>query len=121
MVRPSNKELTGKIRQAKEALLEGRIALVEPDVIVTDALELGYLIENMVNILSDILNEVTPGDYAGTRPPQRSYEDNIRDCELFAFRWQSKLFGCETYLKFTLKDDTLWVVSLHEHRIDREG
>ena len=116
MKRPSHKELTKKIREAKEAVSERRIEIVEPIAVTSDALELGYLIEELPNILSEVLDEVTPYHYAGTRPPQHSYEEKIKDCELFAFRWESKHFGCDVYLKFTLKDDLMWLVSLHVHR-----
>jgi len=114
--RPSHRELTNKIRLAKEAVGENRIALVEPDIIAADALELGYLIQDISEVLSLVLKEITPHDYTGSRPPQKSYEDKIRGTELFAFRWESKRFGCETYLKFALKDDQIWLVSLHSHR-----
>ncbi|MBW2038503.1 MAG: hypothetical protein JRI46_02750 [Deltaproteobacteria bacterium] len=116
MKRPSHKELNNKIRQAREAVLEDRIGIVDPVSIAADALELGHLIEDIENVLYEVLNEITPPDYAGQRPPQRSYEDKIKDCELFAFRWVSKRLGCEVYLKFTLKDDKMWLVSFHQHR-----
>ena len=115
-MRPSHKELNRKIVQAKKAVSKGYIELVGPAVIAADALELSYLVEDITNVLSNILNEITPDDYAGARPPQHSYEEKIKDCELFAFRWESKRFGCEVYLKFTLKDDVMWLVSLHQHR-----
>lgn len=114
--RPSRKELTKKIRLAQEARAGNRIAIIDPDVIATGALELGYLIKDISEVLCVILNEITPHDYAGSRPPQRSYEDKISGCELFAFKWESMRFGCETYLKFALKDDQIWLVSLHLHR-----
>ena len=116
MNRPSHKEIQGKLRHAIELVSEGSIAIIEPDCIATDALELGYLIKDLSNILSEILLEVKAEDYAGTQPPQRSYEKQIIGCELFAFKWKSKKFGCEVYLKFTFKDNIMWLVSLHEHR-----
>lgn len=116
MKRPSHKELTGKIRQASEAVFNSNIAFVEQASIAADALELDYPVNEIGNVLSDIFEEITPDDYVGKRPPERSYEDKIKDCELFAFRWVSKQFGCELYLKFTLKDDVLWLVSFHLHR-----
>jgi len=117
MKRPSHKEIYGKIRKAKELISDGYIEIIEPDCIAADALELGYLIEDLPNILSEILLEVKAENYAGTKPPQLSYEEQIIDCELFAFRWKSKRFGCEVYLKFTLKDNIMWLVSLHPHRV----
>ena len=113
MKRPSHKELTGKIRQAKQAVSQGHIDLLEPDIIAIDAFELGYLVKDVQNVLCDVLEEITPDDYAGKTPPEQSYEDKIKGSELFAFKWKSKRFGCEVYLKFTLKGDVMWLVSFH--------
>jgi hypothetical protein len=41
--------------------------------------------------------------------------------ELFAFRWVSKRFGCNAYLKFALKEDNFYLVSLHQHRQKKGG
>lgn len=116
-MRPSYKELNNKINQAKEAIFENRFFILDPVVIAADALELGYLVDSLSDILSNLLNEIRPEHYAGQRPPQRSYEDKIKNCELFAFKWDSIFFGCEIYFKFTLKDDQLWVVSLHRNKL----
>ena len=116
MKRPSHKELTGKIRQAREAVSQGHINLVDPDIVARDASELGYLVEDLQNVLYDVMGEVTQDNYVGKRPPDQSYEDKIKGSELFAFTWESKRFGCEVYLKFTLKDGILWLVSLHIQR-----
>ena len=116
MKRPSHKELTGKIGQARDAVSQGDIALVEPDIITIDAFELDYQVKDLQNVLYDVLGEVTPNDYVGKSPPEQSYEDKIKGSELFAFKWESRRFGCEVYLKFTLKDGILWLVSLHVHR-----
>ncbi len=116
MKRPSHKELTGKIGQARDAVLQGDIALVEPDIITIDAFELDYQVKDLQNVLYDVLGEVTPNDYVGKSPPEQSYEDKIKGSELFAFKWESRRFGCEVYLKFTLKNEILWLVSLHVHR-----
>jgi len=102
--RPSYKELNNKIQKAREAVLESRIYILDQEIIAADALEIGYLVKEISNVLSVILNEITPSNYAGQRPPQRSYEDKIKGCELFAFKWESKRFGRELYLKFVLKD-----------------
>jgi hypothetical protein len=116
MKRPSYKEIDQKLKQAKEASTKNQIAIVNPVSFAADALELGFVSETVVDILTNILGEITPGDYIGSYPPQRSYEDLILDCELFSFRWTSRTFGCKAYLKFTIKDNQLWLVSLHEDR-----
>lgn len=120
MKRPSYKELNNKIQEAKKAVLESRIYILDPEIIAADALEIGYLVEDISNVLSSILNEITPSTYAGQRPPQRSYEDKIKGCELFAFKSESTQLGCEIYLKFTLKEGLMWLVSFHQHR-ETEG
>jgi len=121
MKRPSHRELLGKLRTAKEAASEKRIRFVEPDSILSDLLALDFLVEDLTERLPEILSEIQPGDYQGQRPPARSYERSILDCELFAFRWSSKVFGCLMYLKFAIQRDYLWIVSLHEHRQPEEG
>ena len=121
MNRPSHKEISRKLTLAKEAVSENRISILNPVSIATDTLELGLNLRNISNILSDLLEEIEPDDYAGQYPPQRSYEDEIKDCELLAFRWLSKKLGCRVYFKFTLKETRLWLVSLHEDRKEITG
>ena len=121
MKRPSPKELYNKILQAKEAITKGSLFLVDPHVKAADALSLGYLIDEIGEVLIEMLNEIKSDYYVGTYPPQRSYESQIKDSELFAFRWVSGKFGCETYFKFTIRQGNLWIVSLHEHREKKGG
>jgi hypothetical protein len=121
MNRPSHKEISRKLTLAKEAVSENRISILNPVSVATDTLELGLNLRNISNILSDLLEEIEPDDYAGQYPPQRSYEDEIKDCELLAFRWLSKKLGCRVYFKFTLKENRLWLVSLHEDRKEIAG
>ena len=120
MKRPSYKELNKKIQQAREAVLESRISILDPEIIAADALEIGYLVKDISNVLYDIVDEITPSNYVGQRPPQRSYEDKIKGCELFAFKLKNMLLGCEIYLKFALKEGLMWLVSFHQHR-ETEG
>ena len=120
MERPSRKEIYNKIKKAKEAVLTEAIIVIDSEVIAEDAIELGYQAKNLTKVLSDILEEIGPNHYAGSRPPMKSYKSDILDLELFAFRWMSKLFGCESYLKFCIKQDFLYLVSLHQDR-QREG
>jgi len=121
MNRPSHKEISRKLTLAKEAVSENRISILNPVSVATDTLELGLNLRNISNILSDLLEEIEPDDYAGQYPPQRSYEDEIKDSELLAFRWLSKKLGCRVYFKFTLKETRLWLVSLHEDRKEIAG
>ena len=121
MKRPSHREINGKLKQAREAASEKQIAFVGPGVILSDLLELNFLVAEVSDRLPEILSEIRPGDYQERRPPAKSYERSILDCELFAFRWSSKVFGCQMYLKFAIKGGYLWIVSLHRHRTSEKG
>jgi len=116
MQRPSKKELFNKIRQGKEIVAQGSILLVDPDVIAEDAIELGYQVANLKDILSQILDEIRIDHYVGAHPPRKSYEPIIKDCELFEFKWTCRIFGCDTYLKYCLKKEAFYLVSLHKDR-----
>ena len=121
MKRPSHKELYKKILKARKAVANGLINLVNQDAIVCDAIELGYLIESdLIGVLTSLLNEITPNNYAGKRPPEKSYERQIEDLDLFDFRIESSWFNCAVYLKFALYNNELWIVSLHRNREKRE-
>ena len=102
-----------RLNQARKAASKKRIAFVESGVILSDLLDLNFLVEELSDRLPEILSEIRPGNYQGRRPPAKSYKRSILDCELFAFRWSSKVFGCQMYLKFAIAGDTLWIVSLH--------
>lgn len=120
MLRPTHKELSNKIREAKKAVSKKAISVIKPDVIASDALELGYHFENdLLKVIKSLLDEISPGNYAGSKPPQKSYEDEIKDTDLFAFNVESSWFGCGIYLKFTVFDDKFWLVSLHKNREER--
>ena len=121
MKRPSYSEIQRKLKQAKEAIGRSSFVILKPSVIAIEALELGILFDEMNPILVDLLSEIKPANYAGTYPPQRSYEDEISQSELFAFRWASNKLGCVTYLKFTVKEERLWLISLHQDRNDSQG
>jgi hypothetical protein len=115
-VRPSIRELNNKIQISKEIVSTGNILIINPTIIAEDAVELGYLISELKEVLLQIFEEIKPDHYAGKRPPQRSYETKIKNMELFAFQWKSRIFGCKTYIKFTFKHNIFYLVSLHENR-----
>jgi len=96
MKRPSYSEIQRKLKQAKEAIGRSSFVILKPSVIAIEALELGILFDGINPILIDLLSEIKPANYVGTYPPQRSYEDEISQSELFAFRWSSKKLGCVT-------------------------
>ena len=116
--KPSRREIDKKISGAKKALSENR-AYFAP----TDAKLIGELMdleigdtEELWPLILELLEEIEIDDYAGSRPPQRSYEPNIAKCELFAFSWKSKKLQKEMYLQFALQDGDFHYVSLHESK-----
>lgn len=116
MLRPSNREIFNKIKRGKETVAQGNILLVDPDVIAEDAIELGYQVTNLKSILSQLLDEIKIEHYVGARPPRKSYKPIIENCELFEFKWTCRIFGCDTYLKYCLKGEAFYLVSLHKDR-----
>ncbi len=122
MLRPSNKELFVKLRSAKSALENDRVFLIDQDVIAEDAIELGYDISSdLFEILAELFEETAPRHYAGSRPPQRSYKQDIEGLELFPFVVDSRRFKCRVYFKFALAEGALWLVSLHQDRPKEES
>ncbi len=113
---PSHKELTGKIRQAITALEAGKIAFLEQKVIAVDLLNISIDVNDAPKMLLDLLRVTLPRDYAGTRPPQKSYAPAIWDSELYAFKKDCKRTGCVIYYKFAIKDGYCWLASMHEDR-----
>jgi len=117
MPRPSNKELFGKLRDARTATRNGNISLIDQDIIAEDAIELDYDIgDELQAVLAELLDETTVQHYAGTRPPQKSYKQEIEGLELFAFVVESRRFGCRVYFKFAIVEGSFWLVSLHQDR-----
>jgi len=116
MIRPTHREILHKITQAGEAVARGKIAIINPVAIAADALELAYEMAELAAVLSELLVQVKPGDYVGASPPQPSYEEEIFQSDLYAFICSCSRFGCDVYFKFSLKNDTLWLVSLHRER-----
>ena len=117
MARPSHKELSNKLKLAREKVSQGKILLIKPEIIVADALELNYSVEaDLQTILLDLIDNTSPKDYVGDRPPQKSYENDIKDLDLFAFKSRCSSFTDYIYLKFALTDTCLFIVSLHKHR-----
>lgn len=122
MQRPSNKELYGKLRDAKAEVRNGNVLLIDPDVIAEDAIELGYDIgSELLEVLGELLEETSVTHYAGLRPPQRSYKREIECLELFPFMVKSSRFTCMLYVKFALSGGSLWLVSLHQDRRKKES
>ena len=58
MHRPSIKELNRKIKIGKDIVLQGNIFPINIDAIAADAIELGYQVSNLKNVLSKLLEEI---------------------------------------------------------------
>ena len=79
MDRPLHKEQYGKLRSARQAIRKGRIALLNQISLAADAIELDYSIALELNaVLAELIEEVFPAHYTGSRPPQRSYEQEVQ-------------------------------------------
>jgi putative zinc finger/helix-turn-helix YgiT family protein len=101
-------------------LIPEQISILEPAVILADAMELGYSFDKeFSSIFQELLRLATPENYAGARPPQQSYEAAIKGAELYSFVVQPTLLeSVDVYFKFALYNDCLMLVSLHR---DRKG
>lgn len=116
-IRPSVKELTGKLKEAQELLYKQEGLFADPGKVVGELNALGIGDSKEVwELIKTILPEIKTEDYTGGKPPQKSYEKTIDGKELFAFSWESKHLGKKMYLKFAIKGDRFVYVSLHEDR-----
>jgi hypothetical protein len=70
----------------------------------------------LIILLEEIQNAGPIQCYAGTRPPQRSYEPEILRLELWAYSWHSPRFRKRMYLKFALKNQCYIYVDCHADR-----
>ena len=113
--RPSDGELDKKIKAAKAALKAQNGVYANPSKAVGELYELGIESHTQLwQLILALLDEISPRHYAGGRPPQRSYEKIIENQELFAFCWNSEKLGKKMYLKFALKENRFYYVSLHK-------
>lgn len=114
-LRPSLREVHKKIEEAKEALCNYQGIFANPAKAVGELYELGIgETSELWKLIKEILEEIAPQDYKGGSPPHKSYEKTIENHELFAYRWQSSLLNKEMYIKFALKNNRYYYVSLHE-------
>lgn len=115
--RPSNRELTKRLNEAKAFLKNRHGLFANPSKAVGELGELDIDDANDVwLIIRELLEEISPRDYSGAKPPQKSYEKAIEGFELFAFSWWSFKFAKQMYIKFVLKNERYYYVSLHASR-----
>jgi hypothetical protein len=115
--RPTEKELYNKLKGALSLLNVREGLFVDPGKAVGElnALGIGDSME-VWPLIRELLLEITPSNYTGGRPPHKSYEKAIEGKELFAFSWDSSRLGKKMYLKYAIKDDRFYYVSLHDNR-----
>jgi hypothetical protein len=117
MTRPTHKELTKKIKEARAFVKNDQVSLINQTALALDALELEYSIEDdLLEVPNELLEKTDPTRYTGSRPPQRSYEDAISGLDLIAFVVEIERFSPPVYYKFSVSEDALWLVSLHKDR-----
>lgn len=124
--RPSSKETIKKVRDALDAVKEGRRLRVLSKHFSGDmaALQIDSD-EEMWQILPELLGEVLhcgPVEcYSGGRPPKRSYDEEMKGMELWSYIWDSTRLGKTMWIKFALKADKqgkwhYYHVDVHENR-----
>ena len=115
--RPSDRELTKRLDEAKEFLKNRYGVFATPSKAVGELNDLDIGDTNDVwQLIRELLEEISPKDYRGSRPPQKSYEKAIAGSELFAFSWWSTRCAKQMYIKFVLKNERYHYVSLHQSR-----
>lgn len=115
--RPSHRELIKRLNEAKEFLRNRHGVFANPSKAVGELNDLDIGDTNDVwQLIRELLEEISPKDYKGARPPQKSYEKAIAGSELFAFCWWSPKCAKQIYIKFVLKNERYYYVSLHQSR-----
>lgn len=102
--RPSDRELTKRLYEAKEFLKNRCGFFANPSKAMGELndLECGDA-NDMWQLIRELLEEMSPKDYKGTRPPQKSYEKTIAGLELLAFSWWSPKYSKQMYIKFVFE------------------
>lgn len=115
--RPSDRELTKRLNEAREFLRHQPGLFTNPSKTMGELndLEIGDA-NDVWKLIRELLEEITPNDYKGSHPPQKSYEKAILGLELLAFSWWSPKCAKQMYIKFVLKNDRYYYVSLHQSR-----
>ncbi len=113
--RPTVREVDKRLIAARDALEVGDVIFANPAKAVGEIYELGLGDSSELReLILGLIDEIAWDDYTGTRPPQRSYESAITDCELWAFAWESERLRKPMYLKFALKNGLFYLVSIHK-------
>jgi hypothetical protein len=116
-VKTTIKELTSKILEASKSLLKNEGLFADPGAVVGELnrLKIGCS-SDVWSLILKLLKEISPTDYTGCKPPLKSYLKRIQGRDLLAFSWFSETLNKKMYLKFALKNDRFYYVSLHEEK-----
>lgn len=119
--RPTDRDIQKKISDARTAIKEGRCQFGSQKHLAADLAELGVDRANQLwpllqTFLAEIEQEGPISCYRGGRPPQRAYEPELKNLELWAYSWTSHCMGQEMYLKFAFKKGHYIHVDCHESR-----
>lgn len=116
--RPSDHEICRRLQEAKEALRSRKMNFACSSKVRGEisALNLGDSSEVWDLILKVLIEEINVNHYSGRRPPEKAYEKIIETKDLWAFCWYSKILKKKMYLKFAIKNNIFYYVSLHESK-----
>ena len=116
-VRPSVHELDKKICFLRESCKNKKIFPVHDTKLKNELKELNIYFNNFYKSLYKISFELKPEYYTGHRPPEKSTkEEKIKNAEMFAFSWESEELQEKVYIKFAIKNNQCFLVSLHKDR-----
>jgi len=120
--RPTKREIDKRLKEAKQALREGKGAYANAAKISGELTALNVFdATRLWELILRLMEEITLDDYEGAHPPQKSREPAIADCELWAFAWNSSLLKKRMYLKFAVYEGIFYYVSLHKSKFLEEG
>src|SRR5258708_7918741 len=102
-IRPSHKELNGKLEQARRLLGSFGYTPVDPLKLGADFYDWElFSADEQMEALERALAEVTAAHYRGISPPAKAFERIVMNEERFVFIWTSPTFEKKMYLKFCL-------------------
>lgn len=119
--RPSRAEIINKVSDAISAIEAGKKTIPVSKHFSSDQHDLGIedtkkLWPLIISLLKEI-KDIGPGEsYAGSRPPQKSYEVKTEGLELWAYSWESESMDKKMYIKFCLKNGFYYYMGCHEDR-----
>ena len=113
--RPSNKEKHNNLQKCRELILLRKRRIEKPLAFQQQLRDLDLTPDELWDKILEIIPEIDPiGEYAGGSPPQKSYEKNTVGAELWAYSWNSPVFGGQKmYFKFAILSEVVWIVSFH--------